>query len=128
MARSPCARLTTFMTPNMSDSPQANRAYRPPVRIPWVMALTQAITAVPPRGDYPPQTPPAPGGTARPPSPPGPPFGGVARPFGAGGEAEVGGLDLGRGDVRRTAFQGGMPLEQALQMRCHPQRLADVLL
>src|ERR1700754_4733909 len=45
-ARSPWARLTTFMTPNISDNPQANSAYRPPVRIPWMMALTQAI---PPR-------------------------------------------------------------------------------
>src|ERR1700753_1509481 len=43
-ARSPWARLTTFMTPNISDNPQANSAYRPPVRIPWMMALTQAIT------------------------------------------------------------------------------------
>ena len=25
-ARSPCARLTTFMTPNISESPQANSA------------------------------------------------------------------------------------------------------
>src|SRR6185437_4449765 len=44
-ARSPCARLTTFMTPNISDRPHANSAYRPPVSTPWMMALTQAMTA-----------------------------------------------------------------------------------
>src|SRR6266566_5302038 len=75
-ARSPCARLTTFMTPNISESPQANSAYSP---------------------------------------------------RGALGQAEVRRLDLGRGDVGGPALQRGVPLEQALQMGRHPQRLADVL-
>ena len=43
-------------------------------------------------------------------------------------QAEVGDLHLFRGDVRRLAFQRGPPLEQALQVRGHPQRLAHVLL
>src|SRR5215831_17531672 len=46
-ARSPCARFTTFITPNISDSPQANSAYSPPISTPWMTALTQAITAHP---------------------------------------------------------------------------------
>ena len=44
------------------------------------------------------------------------------------GQAEVRGLDLLRRDVGGLAFQRGMPLEQALHVRRHPQRLADVLL
>ena len=46
-ARSPWARLMTFITPNISDSPQANSAYRPPIRIPWMIALTQLMPAPP---------------------------------------------------------------------------------
>src|SRR5690242_11027922 len=44
-ARSPCARLITFITPNISERPHANSAYRPPVSRPWMMALTQAMIA-----------------------------------------------------------------------------------
>src|SRR5215469_11389746 len=82
-ARSPCARLTTFMTPNISDSPQANSAYSPPVRMPWMIALTQAITA--PRGV---------GGDGSPRA------GGLggSSPRGQHRQPEVGGLDLLRGD------------------------------
>ena len=47
MARSPWARLITFMTPNSSDRPQANRAYRPPSKMPWMMSLTQIIRRLP---------------------------------------------------------------------------------
>jgi len=43
-------------------------------------------------------------------------------------QAEVRGLDLLRSDLRRAAFQRGVSLEQALQVRRHPQRLAHVLL
>jgi hypothetical protein len=47
------------------------------------------------RGDDPPQTPPALGGTARPPKPPGPPLGGTVRPWGADRAVEggVGGVN-----------------------------------
>src|SRR5271165_5506554 len=101
-----------------------------------MMALTHAITAAPlPRGDDPPPTPPPScgGGPPRPPLllgglpvPPDPPGGGAGRPPGPahggaartrrGPEAEVCGFDLGWGDVGRSAFQGGVPLEQALQV------------
>src|ERR1700760_1828283 len=80
-ARSPWARLTTFMTPNMSDSPQANRAYRPPVKIPWMMALTQAIRYLPllsPGGATPPVTPPLLGGNLSPQTPSAPLRGGCS--------------------------------------------------
>ena len=67
------------MTPNISESPQANSAYRPPVKIPWMMSLTQTITAPFPRGDDPPRPPLLLGG----PIPP-TPLGGAARPPGPG--------------------------------------------
>ena len=53
IARSPWARLTNRMTPNASDRPVANSAYRPPSRMPWTMALTQIISAHPDAVDMP---------------------------------------------------------------------------
>ena len=43
-AKSPCARLTTRITPNMSESPVANSAYIPPSRTPCTIALTSVMT------------------------------------------------------------------------------------
>ena len=53
-----------------------------------------------------------------------------AGPAGRGGarQPEVGRLDLVRGDVGGPAFQGGPALQQALDVRGHPQGLAHVLL
>jgi hypothetical protein len=51
-ARSPWARLIMRITPNISDSPQANRAYKPPRKMPWMMALVQLMFAA--RGRAPP--------------------------------------------------------------------------
>ena len=45
IARSPCARFTNRITPNDSDRPVANSAYRPPSRMPWMIALTQVTQA-----------------------------------------------------------------------------------
>ena len=41
--RSPWARLTRRITPNMSDSPVANRAYSPPRSSPWTTTFTQVM-------------------------------------------------------------------------------------
>ena len=43
-------------------------------------------------------------------------------------EPEVGGLDLVRADAGGRAHQGGPALQQAVDVRCHPQGLAHVLL
>ena len=46
-AKSPCARLTTRITPNMSESPVANSAYIPPSRTPCTIAFTSVMTRHP---------------------------------------------------------------------------------
>ena len=46
-ARSPWARLMTFIVPNRSDRPHANSAKRPPTRMPCTIALTQLMPAGP---------------------------------------------------------------------------------
>src|SRR5438093_2191212 len=45
MLKSPWARLTSRMTPKISDSPVANSAYRPPRRTPCTAASTQTMTS-----------------------------------------------------------------------------------
>src|SRR5665648_460545 len=47
MPKSPCARLTIRMTPNTRERPVANRAYRPPRRMPCRPTLTQSILSHP---------------------------------------------------------------------------------
>src|SRR5690606_35856034 len=46
-ARSPCARLTIRITPNISDRPVANSAYRPPSSSPWTTALIHCMSVFP---------------------------------------------------------------------------------
>src|SRR3954466_5888534 len=56
MRNAPCATLMTFMTPKISDSPDAISAYTPPISSPRMMAWTSSVTALPrPRwpGDLP---------------------------------------------------------------------------